>query len=63
MLKWDLDLGAQIGGGARTASPRRPTVGNGLVYATSWSGFVVAAKPKNGAIKWKYDTQSFFLGT
>ena len=57
VLKWDLDLGAQIGGGANGVTST-PTVGNGLVYATSWSGFVVAAKPKNGAIKWKYDTQS-----
>ena len=57
VLKWDLDLGAQIGGGANGVTST-PTVGNGLVYATSWNGFVVAAKQKSGGIKWKYDTQS-----
>jgi polyvinyl alcohol dehydrogenase (cytochrome) len=57
VLKWDLDLHALTGAAANGVTST-PTVGNGLVYVTSWNGLVVAARPQNGSVKWRYDTQS-----
>jgi hypothetical protein len=53
VLKWDLDLGAQIGGGANGVTPT-PTVGNGLVYAVVDGSS--SRRSRGSAIKWKYDT-------
>src|SRR5262249_47635809 len=57
VLKWDLDLHA-LNPTSANGVTSTPTVGNGLVYVTSWNGMVIAARPNNGSIKWKYDTGS-----
>jgi outer membrane protein assembly factor BamB len=59
--KWNLDLHAVIGATTNGVSGT-PTVGNGLVYVGSWSGWIVAARLSSGAVKWKYDTQSQGVG-
>jgi outer membrane protein assembly factor BamB len=58
---WDLDLQAAIGAGTNAVTST-PAVGNGLVYVGSWSGFLVAAKAKNGKVRWTYDTGSQGFG-
>jgi outer membrane protein assembly factor BamB len=39
-----------------------PTVGEKLVYATSWDGVVYALDRKKGTLKWSYDTGSASSG-
>lgn len=39
-----------------------PTVGEGMVYVTSWDGKVYAVRAKDGAVRWTYDTGPSFLG-
>jgi outer membrane protein assembly factor BamB len=60
--KWDLNLQTAIGAVSTNGVTSTPTVGFGLVYVGSWDGFIVAAKQTNGALKWKYDTQSQGVG-
>src|SRR5262245_16529694 len=57
VVKWTLDLQAleNLPNNAVTATP---TVGNGLVYVSSWNGNIYGVKASNGAVKWKYDTGS-----
>ena len=55
--KWQLDLKAREGGGANGVTST-PTVGDGLVYVTSWNGKVYALVAKTGKVKWQYDTGS-----
>ena len=56
-LLWHLDTGPGLSGVTST-----PTVGNGLVYVTSWSGNVHAVNPSTGKVKWTYDAGDNFLG-
>lgn len=35
-----------------------PTVAGGLVYVTTWSGWIYALRARSGTIKWSYDTAS-----
>lgn len=48
--RWSLPLS-----GAVTSTP---TVGEGMVYVTSWNGSVYAVRAKDGAVRWSYDTGS-----
>jgi outer membrane protein assembly factor BamB len=59
--KWDLDLKAREGTGDNGVTST-PTVGNGVVYVTSWNGKVYAVKASNGKVKWTYDTKASFMG-
>lgn len=54
--KWVFDpVLVGVGDGAITSTP---TVANGLVYVTHWSGWVHALNIKNGKVKWSYNTDS-----
>jgi outer membrane protein assembly factor BamB len=55
--KWQLNLQALEGGTANGVTAT-PTVGNGLVYVSSWNGKVYAIKAATGVVKWRYDTMS-----
>jgi outer membrane protein assembly factor BamB len=56
VTKWVFDPNlVGVGGGAVTSTP---TVANGLVYVTHWSGWVHALNAKNGRVKWSYNTAS-----
>ena len=49
-LKWDFSMGSPVTANA--------VVANGLVYASSWDGFVYALDPNTGAVVWSFDTGS-----
>jgi len=49
-LKWDFPLEAGV-----TATP---VLANGLLYASSWDGFVYALDPNDGSVVWSFDTGS-----
>ncbi len=53
-LKWDF-----AAGGGVTSSP---VVAHGLVYATSWDGFLYALHPDTGALVWSFDTAAGGIG-
>ena len=52
-LKWDFPLLAGV-----TASP---VLANGLLYVSSWDGFVYALDPNTGGVVWSFDTGSGFV--
>lgn len=54
---WNFETGPGLSGVTST-----PTVGNGLVYVTSWAGNVHALHPATGKVKWTYDAGDNFLG-
>jgi len=56
-VKWAFDpvLSGQPPAGGVTSTP---TVSGGLVYVTTWSGWVYALRARNGTIRWQYDTGS-----
>jgi len=53
-LAWEIDFGAQV-----TATP---TYAHGTLFVASWDGVLYALNPKNGKVKWTYDTESLFAG-
>jgi len=55
--KWQTDF-QTLEGGSSNGVTATPTVGNGLVYASSWNGKVYALNASTGAVKWRYDTGS-----
>jgi polyvinyl alcohol dehydrogenase (cytochrome) len=62
-VKWTLDL-QTLSGGSSNAVTSTPTVGNGMVYVTSWNGKAYGVSARTGALKWQYDTGSgVFLGS
>jgi outer membrane protein assembly factor BamB len=61
-VKWQVDLAA-IEGRPINAVSSVPTVGNGLVYFSSWNGIVYAVDEDDGSIVWRYDTQAGFIGS
>ena len=56
-VKWNLDLHALEGAGANGVTST-PTVGNGMLYVSSWHGYVYALNPADASVIWKYDTGS-----
>jgi outer membrane protein assembly factor BamB len=44
-----------LAAGAVTSTP---TVGEGMVYVTSWDGILYAVRAKDGVVRWTYDTGS-----
>ena len=49
-VKWDFPLGAGV--------TSQPIVANGLLYVTSWNGFLYALDPDDGSIVWSFNTGS-----
>lgn len=47
---WTLDLGAQV--------TSTPLLAHGLLYVTAWDGVLYAVNPRNGKVKWRFETGS-----
>lgn len=60
-VKWVFDLNELLGGAAGGVTST-PTVGNGMVYVTSWTGTVYALDSDDGSIVWQYQAVQGFLG-
>lgn len=60
-VKWVFDLNEVLGGNAGGITST-PTVGNGLVYVTTWKGAVYALDPDDGSIVWTYQAIQGFIG-
>jgi outer membrane protein assembly factor BamB len=60
-VKWVFDLNKLAGGNAGGVTST-PTVGNGLVYVTTWKGTVYALDPDDGSIVWSYQALQGLLG-
>src|SRR5262249_9667650 len=58
-VKWQFDIGAYTGGGL-AAVTSTPTVGFGLVFVTSWNGFVYALRQDNADVVWTFQAQPMF---
>jgi len=52
-LAWELDIGRAV--------TSTPTVAHGLVYVAAWDGRLYALNPKNGKIKWTFDSEGVGL--
>jgi len=60
-VKWTLDL-PTLGDAGLNSVTSTPTVGNGLVYVTSWGGFVYAVRPSNGTVTMSAPTSGPYSG-
>jgi cysteine-rich repeat protein len=57
VVKWDFPTGGVRYGGVTSS----PILGNGLLYVTSWSGWLYALDPDTGTLRWGVDTGSGVL--
>lgn len=60
-VKWVFSLNELLGGPAGGVTST-PTVGNGLVYVTTWTASVYALDPEDGSIVWSFTAPPAILG-
>jgi outer membrane protein assembly factor BamB len=61
-IKWRFDVATFDAGAGLKSITSTPAVGNGLVYATSWSGKIYALDQETGEVVWDYQSSADFLG-